>query len=108
MSQQPKEPEDAEEPEEAEQEEQEEEPSGYCARYTGRICDGYLSNPSSVWFNISSDESGGWLNEQLVEGLWEEVIRSLALPCQSAAKVPSLSNPSITSTLLVTYLLLEN
>ena len=67
--------------------EEEEEPSGYCARYTGKICDGYLSNPSSVWFNISSDETGGWLNEQLVEGLWEEVIRTLDQPCQSAAKV---------------------
>merc|ERR1711911_573626 len=71
----------------AKKEVKEEEPSGYCARYTGKICDGYLSNPSSVWFNISSDETGGWLNEQLVEGLWEEVIHTLGQPCQSAARV---------------------
>ena len=64
-----------------------EEPRGYCARYSGKICRGYLSNPSSVWFNISSDQTGGWLNEQLAEGLWEEVIRILGEPCQSAAMV---------------------
>ena len=71
---------------------EEEEPSGYCAKYTGTVCRGLLSDPSSVWFNISSsDESGGRLNEQLVVGLWEEVLRGLREPCQSAAKVNHLA-----------------
>ena len=62
--------------------------AGYCGRYTGHVCRGQLSNPSSVWYNISSnDQTGGWLNEQLVHGLWEEVVRTLREPCQSAAKV---------------------
>lgn len=62
--------------------------AGYCGRYTGHICRGQLSNPMSVWYNISSDDqSGGWLNEQLVTGLWNEVVRTLRQPCQSAAKV---------------------
>lgn len=62
--------------------------AGYCGRYTGHICRGQLSNPMSVWYNISSnDQTGGWLNEQLVHGLWEEVVRTLREPCQSAAKV---------------------
>ncbi|XP_057373378.1 tyrosine-protein kinase transmembrane receptor Ror2-like [Daphnia carinata] len=61
--------------------------AGYCGRYTGHICRGQLSNPSSVWYNISSsDQTGGWLNEQLVHGLWDEVVRTLREPCQSAAK----------------------
>ena len=67
---------------------EEEEPSGYCARYSGQVCRGHLSDPSSVWFNISSsDASGGWLNEQLAQGLVDEVIRTLREPCQSAARV---------------------
>ena len=64
--------------------------AGYCGRYTGNICRGQLSNPSSVWYNISSnDQTGGWLNEQLVHGLWEEVVNTLREPCKSAAKVQS-------------------
>lgn len=61
--------------------------AGYCGRYTGNICRGQLSNPASVWYNISSnDQTGGWLNEQLVHGLWEEVVNTLREPCKSAAK----------------------
>jgi hypothetical protein len=64
--------------------------AGYCGRYTGNICRGQLSNPASVWYNISSnDQTGGWLNEQLVHGLWEEVVNTLREPCKSAAKVYS-------------------
>ena len=60
---------------------------GYCARYTGKVCDGYLSNPASVWFNNSNHQTGGWLNEQITLGLWQEVVKTLGEPCQSAAKV---------------------
>ncbi|EFX80185.1 putative Neurospecific receptor kinase protein [Daphnia pulex] len=61
--------------------------AGYCGRYTGNICRGQLSNPASVWYNISSnDQTGGWLNEQLVHGLWDEVVNTLREPCKSAAK----------------------
>ena len=92
---QEEEKEDQEEAEDENEEAEEEEPVGYCARYSGKICRGYLSNPSSVWFNISNDQTGGWLNEQLAEGLWEEVIRNLGQPCQSAAKVTTIYSPSI-------------
>lgn len=76
------------------------EATGYCARYTGQICKGFLSG-GHVWFNISSSgqiddseqeqqdqpASGGWLNEQLVTRLYQDVIRTLQQPCQSAAHV---------------------
>jgi hypothetical protein len=71
--------------------------AGYCGRYTGNICRGQLSNPASVWYNISSnDQTGGWLNEQLVHGLWDEVVNTLREPCKSAAKVTTLHLPPLT------------
>lgn len=39
-----------------------------------------------VWFNISQDNSGGWLNEQITQNLHAEVINGLAEPCKSAAE----------------------
>ena len=63
-------------------------PQGYCARYTGHVCRDYVSNEASIWFNVSSsDENGARLNEQLADGLWQDVVKMLQEPCRSAAKV---------------------
>lgn len=68
--------------------------AGYCSKYTGSECAGLLSNPASVWFNIStSDEVGGWLNEEIVRGLWAEVANTLRQPCQGAVKVTLKHSP---------------
>ena len=65
---------------------------GYCAPYNGPVCRGYLQGRGLVWFNVSQDSSGGWLNEQITRNLWDEVIANLAEPCRSAAEV---ANPCI-------------
>lgn len=57
---------------------------GYCATYSGKICKNYLVGTGYVWFNKSHD--GGWVNEQITTGLWEEVIEGLKEPCLGAAK----------------------
>jgi muscle, skeletal, receptor tyrosine kinase len=62
-------------------------PRGYCAPYNGKVCKNYLNGSGLVWFNISHDNSGGWLNEQITAGLWEEMIENLKEPCRSAAEV---------------------
>ena len=59
---------------------------GYCAPYNGQVCRKYLQGRGLVWFNISQDNSGGWLNEQIVQSLHDEIIKKLAEPCQSAAE----------------------
>ncbi|KAL0267927.1 UNVERIFIED_CONTAM: hypothetical protein PYX00_010058 [Menopon gallinae] len=58
--------------------------AGYCAPYSGKICKRYLVGTGYVWFNKSHD--GGWVNEQITTGLWEELIMGLQEPCLSAAK----------------------
>lgn len=58
---------------------------GMCAPYRGKICKNYLDQ--QVWFQLSKENSGGWLNEQITKGLWEEMISGLREPCRSAAEV---------------------
>ena len=60
---------------------------GYCAPYNGQVCRHYLVGRGLVWFNISQDNSGGWLNEQITQNLWEELIVKLREPCRSSAEV---------------------
>ena len=60
---------------------------GYCAPYNGQICKKYLQGRGLVWFNISKDNSGGWMNEQITQSLWDELIKKLHEPCRSAAEV---------------------
>ena len=60
---------------------------GYCAPYNGQVCRNYLKGRGLVWFNVSQDNSGGWLNEQITEKLWSEIIDKLEEPCRSAAEV---------------------
>jgi hypothetical protein len=59
---------------------------GYCAPYNGQVCRKYLQGRGLVWFNISQDSSGGWLNEQITQNLWDEMISKLKEPCKSAAE----------------------
>ena len=59
---------------------------GYCAPYNGQVCRKYLQGRGLVWFNISQDNSGGWLNEQITQNLWDEVVKKLKEPCRSAAE----------------------
>ena len=60
---------------------------GYCAPYNGQVCKKYLQGRGLVWFNISKDNSGGWVNEQITQSLWNELIEKLHEPCRSAAEV---------------------
>uniref|UniRef100_A0A6V7MC42 receptor protein-tyrosine kinase n=1 Tax=Bracon brevicornis TaxID=1563983 RepID=A0A6V7MC42_9HYME len=59
---------------------------GYCAPYNGKICRKYLTGIGKVWFNDTSDNPGGLLNEQITTDLWEELIGTLKEPCRSAAE----------------------
>lgn len=61
-------------------------PPGYCAPYNGKVCRNYLNGTGLVWFNISYDNAGGWLNEQITAGLWDEMVLGLKEPCRSAAE----------------------
>ncbi|XP_069694454.1 tyrosine-protein kinase transmembrane receptor Ror2 [Periplaneta americana] len=61
-------------------------PTGYCAPYNGKVCKHYLNGTGLVWFNISHDNTGGWLNEKITAGLWKEMIVGLKEPCRSAAE----------------------
>jgi hypothetical protein len=63
---------------------------GYCAPYNGQVCKKYLQGRGLVWFNISKDNSGGWVNEQITQSLWSEMITKLHEPCRSAAEVSSI------------------
>ncbi|XP_066996818.2 tyrosine-protein kinase transmembrane receptor Ror2 [Anabrus simplex] len=56
----------------------------YCAPYRGKICKHYLEGTGQVWFNFS--QLGGFINEQITTGLWEEMIQGLKEPCRSAAE----------------------
>jgi hypothetical protein len=60
---------------------------GYCAPYNGQVCRSYLKGRGLVWFNVSQDNSGGWLNEQITQNLWTELVEKLTEPCRSAAEV---------------------
>ena len=60
---------------------------GYCAPYNGQVCRHYLVGRGLVWFNISQDNSGGWLNEQITQNLWNDLIVKLKEPCRSSAEV---------------------
>ncbi|CAG0914323.1 unnamed protein product [Notodromas monacha] len=62
-------------------------PEGYCAPYNGQVCKAKLNGTGLVWYNISYDNTGGWLNEQITGGLWKELIMTLEEPCRSAAEV---------------------
>ena len=62
-------------------------PKGYCALYNGQICRKYLNGRGLVFYNISQDNSGGWLNEKIASDIWHEYISTLEEPCKSAAEV---------------------
>ena len=64
---------------------------GYCAPYNGQVCKKYLQGRGLVWFAISKDNSGGWMNEQITQSLWDELIVKLHEPCRSAAEVSFIS-----------------
>lgn len=55
---------------------------GYCGVYNGNICKKYVENTKRVWYN----NSGGYENEVISTGLWEELIVTLEEPCRSAAE----------------------
>ncbi|XP_044741574.1 tyrosine-protein kinase transmembrane receptor Ror2 [Chrysoperla carnea] len=60
--------------------------SGYCSPYMGKVCRNYVNSVRFVWFNLTKDTTGGWLNEQITAGLWTELIETLKEPCRSAAE----------------------
>ncbi|XP_018326020.1 tyrosine-protein kinase transmembrane receptor Ror2 [Agrilus planipennis] len=62
------------------------EEDGYCAPYHGRVCSGYLNSTGLFWFKMTKNTTGGWLNEKITMGLWNELITSLKEPCRSAAE----------------------
>ncbi|KAK5639427.1 hypothetical protein RI129_011919 [Pyrocoelia pectoralis] len=62
------------------------ESDGYCASYNGKICSSYLNNTGFVWYNVSINNTGGWLNEQITTKLWDQMIAGLKEPCRSAAE----------------------
>ncbi|PSN53080.1 Tyrosine-protein kinase transmembrane receptor Ror2 [Blattella germanica] len=51
-----------------------------------QVCRNYLNGTGLVWFNMSQDILGGWMNEQITAGLWEEMVLGLKEPCRSAAE----------------------
>lgn len=57
---------------------------GYCAPYHGDICRKYVNNTRLVWFS----NSGGFENEKITAGLWQEMIEGLKGLCRPAAEVP--------------------
>lgn len=64
-------------------------PSGFCAPYNGKVCRKYLARLDWVWYNLTDDENAaaGWLSEQIVQNLWEEMNEKLKEPCRSNAEV---------------------
>lgn len=54
--------------------------SGYCGPYNGQVCKNYTSG--YVWYN----HTGGFENERITKGLWEEMISGLNEPCKSRAE----------------------
>ncbi|XP_037953857.1 tyrosine-protein kinase transmembrane receptor Ror2 [Teleopsis dalmanni] len=59
------------------------EEKGYCAPYNGKICKHHISG--QVWYS-REDPNGGWKNEQITTGLWEELITELTGLCRHAAE----------------------
>lgn len=59
---------------------------GYCGIYNGNICKKYVENTNQVWFNDTDGQIGGYQNEKIISGLWEELIITLEEPCRSAAE----------------------
>ncbi|CAL4093927.1 unnamed protein product, partial [Meganyctiphanes norvegica] len=61
-------------------------PLGYCAPYSGRVCRKHLAGKGLVWYNITANDQGGWLNEHITKELWAEMIDNFREPCRSAAE----------------------
>lgn len=59
--------------------------TGYCSVYNGKICKAHISS-RQVWFS-GSDGSGGWVNEQITQNLFHEMIAELPPICRAAAEV---------------------
>lgn len=59
------------------------EPEGTCGPYHGEICKKYVHSSKIVWYN----NSGGFENEEITSGLWDEMIVTFEEPCRSAAEV---------------------
>lgn len=57
---------------------------GYCGFYHGNVCKAHVSG--HVWYSLG-DISGGWENEKIATGLWEEMISDLTGVCRTAAEV---------------------
>lgn len=62
-------------------------PEGFCAIYNGKICKKYLTGIGKVWYNNTTDNPNGYLNERITTDLWEDLIQRLKEPCRSAAEV---------------------
>lgn len=56
--------------------------SGYCAPYNGKICRKYIRG--QVWYPPTS--SGGWENEEITTGLFNEMVEELDAMCELPAK----------------------
>jgi hypothetical protein len=56
---------------------------GYCAPYNGKICKSYIT--TQVWYS-REDKSGGWLNEKITTGLFDELMEDLPPNCRWAAE----------------------
>lgn len=63
-------------------------PTGYCAPYMGKVCREHVPKNSLVFYNLtdSDDFASANVNEQIVTGLWRELIVSLQEPCREAAE----------------------
>ncbi|XP_055689281.1 tyrosine-protein kinase transmembrane receptor Ror2 [Lutzomyia longipalpis] len=57
---------------------------GYCAPYNGKVCKSFIGS-RQVWYS-REDPTGGWENEKITSGLWEEMISELPLICRAAAE----------------------
>lgn len=62
-------------------------PQGVCNSYHGKTCKGYLNDSVRIWFNSSKETPGGEANENIVKGLWNELIETVEPKCRSAAEV---------------------
>lgn len=58
---------------------------GYCAPYNGKVCKSFITS-GQVWYS-REDPTGGWENEKITTGLWEEMISGLSGLCRTAAEV---------------------
>lgn len=67
------------------------EQQGYCAPYNGAICKKYVNTTKLVWFN----SSGGYENEKITKGLWQEMIEGLKGLCRTSAEVHSFTNVNV-------------